>query len=98
MAVFDLNGVNKMFLPGLAGQHTGRGSYNGVWIITGSDAANCDIAILNPQTGEFTQNWGRVRLSFLDPDYPGRWVATGGDCMETPDQQPIFAEPVLPEN
>ena len=82
----------RIFVQDLAGEYSGRGSYDGIWI-SYDDYDNCDVAIVDPMTGDTTTNWGRVKLVFIDPDFPGRWVALGSECFETPDDDPIIALP-----
>ena len=86
----------RMFIEELAGEYTGRGSYDGIWI-SYDDHDNCEVAIVDPMTGDTTKNWGRVKLVFIDPDFPGRWVAMGSECFETPDDDPIIGLPVTGE-
>lgn len=93
MAVLSVPGEGKFFIQDLAGVYEGRGSYDGIWIAA-EDYSSCDIAIVNPQTGEQSYSWGRVRMVFIDPDFPSRWVALGGECMEDPDEDPIVAMPL----
>lgn len=82
----------RIFVQDLAGEYSGRGSYDGIWI-SYDDYDNCDVAIVDPMNGDTTTNWGRVKLVFIDPDFPGRWVALGSECFETPDDDPIIALP-----
>ena len=91
MAVFS-HREGRIFVQDLAGEYSGRGSYDGIWI-SYDDYDNCDVAIVDPMTGDTTTNWGRVKLVFIDPDFPGRWVALGSECFETPDDDPIIALP-----
>ncbi|MAK59643.1 MAG: hypothetical protein CMK09_01570 [Ponticaulis sp.] len=87
------HGDGKLFIQGLAGQYEGRGTYDGIFI-DNSEFDVCDVAIVNPQTGESTYNWGRVRMVFIDPDFPSRWVAMGSECFGKPIEDPIVAMPV----
>ncbi|WOR13944.1 hypothetical protein RYZ27_09220 [Hyphomonas sp. FCG-A18] len=88
----------KAFLPGLAGVYTGRTTYHGYWVEPGSvdGESGCAVEVSDPQTGESSDVWGRVTLSFVDPDFPGTWVALRGDCFEEPHAmlvgRPITAE------
>lgn len=92
MAVLTIDDEGQLFIQDLAGQYEGRTDYDGIWISAYEDDS-CDFAIVNPQTGELSYSWGRVKIVFIDPDYPSRWVAFGGECMDTPDEDLIFAVP-----
>jgi hypothetical protein len=76
----------KAFLPGLAGVYTGRTTYHGYWVEPGSadGESGCAVEVSDPQTGDTSDIWGRVTLSFVEQDFPGTWVALRGDCFEEP--------------
>ena len=92
MAVLTVDDEGQLFIQDLAGEYEGRTEYDGVWISAYEDET-CDFAIANPQTGELSYSWGRVKMVFIDPDFPSRWVAFGSECMDTPDEDPIVAIP-----
>lgn len=94
MAVLNVDGEGKMFIQGLAGVYEDRGDYDGIWIAN-DDSGDCDVGIANPQTGEVSYSWGRLHMIFVDSDFPGRWVALGGECMEDPNDDPIIASPLV---
>ncbi len=73
----------EAFIFGLAGEFEGRGRYDGVWIVAG-EGEGCEVSIAHPETGEPVHYWGRVELIFLDPDWPGSFVAQRGNCFEEP--------------
>ena len=83
----------RAFLAGLAGEYTGRTGYEGIWIETDTEASLCDVAMAAPDTGEPSHNWGRVRVVFVDPDFPSTFVALRGDCFDDPSQM-LVARPV----
>ena len=87
----DVRGL--AYVAGLAGQYEGRTAYEGVWMEPPSDAGTCDIEIAAPETGEISNNWGRVQVIFVDPDSPGTFVALRGDCFDEPDAM-LVARPV----
>ena len=74
------NGI--VFIDGLAGVFTGRGSYTGYWAQT-SSSQRCDTFREGPD-GEPTYYWGRFEVMFLDPDFPSRWHAHAGLCNQEP--------------
>ncbi len=104
MAVLSYDGTT-IYLEGLAGVYEGRGTYTGVWMLdempmTDDGAGNevpvqgCDFAMLRPgKSGETTQYWGQVELTFIDPDYPGTWIGYFGDCFDPPSDT-MVARPV----
>lgn len=76
----------EAFLLGLAGQYEGRGRYDGIWIEPQEPetSGECPVAISHPETGEPVYNWGRVEMIFVDPDFPGSWIAQKGSCFDEP--------------
>ena len=81
------------YVAGLAGEYTGRTAYEGVWMEPATDAGVCDVEIAAPETGEISNNWGRLEVIFVDPDFPGSFIALRGDCFDDPDQM-LVARPV----
>lgn len=81
------------YVAGLAGQYVGRTAYEGVWMEPATTEGTCDVEIAAPQTGEISNNWGRVEIIFVDPDFPGTFVAIRGDCFDEPDAM-LVARPV----
>ena len=81
------------FVAGLAGEYTGRTGYEGLWIEAQTDTGLCDVAMVAPDTGEASHNWGRVRVVFVEPDFPSTFVALRGDCFEEPTEM-LVARPV----
>ena len=81
------------YIAGLAGEYTGRTAYEGVWMEPASEEGVCDVEIAAPITGEVSNNWGRVQVIFVDPDFPGSFVALRGDCFDEPDAM-LVARPV----
>jgi hypothetical protein len=83
-----------VYLKDLAGVYEGRGAFTGIWVESdGPDVEPCDVAIVNPATGESHYNWGRVDIVFTEPDFPGGWVALRGDCFNQPSDY-LIGKPV----
>lgn len=87
----DVRGL--AYIAGLAGEYVGRTAYEGVWMEPATAEGTCDVEIAAPQTGEISNNWGRVEIIFVDPDFPGTFVAVRGDCFGEPDAM-LVARPV----
>lgn len=81
------------YLSELAGEFTGRTAYDGVWIEPATEDGTCDVEMAAPETGEISNNWGRVRVIFVDPDFPSSFIALRGDCFDEPDAM-LVARPV----
>ncbi|MEM7330411.1 MAG: hypothetical protein AAF437_16840 [Pseudomonadota bacterium] len=81
------------YIAGLAGEYTGRTGYEGIWMEPATEDGTCDIEIAAPETGETSNNWGRVKVIFVDPDFPGTFIALRGDCFDDPDAM-LVARPV----
>lgn len=81
-------------IHGLAGEYEGRGAYDGVWIEPDGPGEACPVAIADPRTGEPFANWGRVKLVFVDPDFPGSFVAMRGNCFGEPGEF-VVGRPVV---
>ena len=89
----DSDTRGRAFIAELAGEFTGRTGYEGVWIEADGAAGLCDVAIAAPDTGEQSRNWGRVRVIFVDPDFPSTFVALRGDCFDDPSEM-LVARPI----
>ncbi|MEO1661904.1 MAG: hypothetical protein AAFR51_13010 [Pseudomonadota bacterium] len=87
----DVRGL--AYLAGLAGEYTGRTAYDGIWMEPATEDGTCDVEIAAPETGEISNNWGRVEVIFVDPDFPGSFVALRGECFDEPDAM-LVARPV----
>lgn len=81
------------YLSGLAGVYTGRTAYDGIWMEPATDTGTCELEMAAPQTGELSNNWGRVRVIFVDADFPSTFVALRGDCFDEPSEM-LVARPV----
>lgn len=81
------------YVAGLAGEYTGRTGYDGIWMEPASEDGLCDIEIAAPETGEISNNWGRIEVIFVDPDFPGSFVAIRGNCFDEPEAM-LVARPV----
>ncbi|MDJ0922793.1 MAG: hypothetical protein QNI84_16825 [Henriciella sp.] len=82
------------YIAGLAGEYTDRTGYEGVWMEPPSTKGGCDIEIAAPETGEISNTWGRVRVVFVDPDFPGTFVAMRGNCFNEPTEM-LVARPIV---
>jgi hypothetical protein len=76
----------RIFLEGLAGVFSGRGSYSGYWMIYDEAEGPCTESQPDIEGGE-SHNYGTIELTFLDPDFPSRWRAQWGVCDEAPSQE-----------
>lgn len=81
------------YIAGLAGEYTGRTGYEGIWMEPATEEGTCDIEIAAPEIGEISNNWGRVKIIFVEPDFPATFVALRGDCFDEPDAM-LVAKPV----
>ena len=81
------------YVAGLAGQYEGRTGYEGVWMEPATQSGGCDVEIAAPETGEISNNWGRVKVIFVDPDFPSTFIALRGDCFDDPDAM-LVARPI----
>jgi len=81
------------YLSGLAGEYTGRTAYDGIWMEPGTEDGTCETEMAAPETGEISNNWGRVRVIFVDADFPSTFVALRGDCFDEPTEM-LVARPV----
>jgi len=88
----DVRGL--AYLSGLAGEYTGRTGYEGVWMEPATETSLCNVEIAAPETGEISGNWGRIRLVFVDADFPGSWVALRGDCFDEPTEM-LVGRPIV---
>ena len=77
-AIWSYGDNGLVFIDGLAGVYTGRGSYTGYWV-QDSSSLRCDT-YREGADGEPTHHWGRFEITFIDPDFPSRWQANVGLC------------------
>lgn len=88
--------ITRFYIDNLAGNATGRSTYTGFWVGLTPEGEQpviaCDVGLEDPISGKVSFDWGQLTLSFIDPDYPGRWIAFGGECFGEPEDM-IFAEP-----
>ena len=92
-AIWHYGQDGVIFIDGLAGKYTDRGSYSGYWV-QDSSSVRCDT-YREGADGEPTYHWGRFEITFIDPDFPSRWQAEVSLC----DRDPIFTlngTPVTP--
>ncbi|AHJ27166.1 hypothetical protein PN465_04260 [Nodularia spumigena CS-584] len=77
-AVWRYGSDGVIFIDGLAGVFTDRGSYSGYWV-QNSSSVRCDT-YREGADGKPTYHWGRVEITFIDPDFPSRWQADISIC------------------
>jgi hypothetical protein len=73
---YGRNGV--IFIDGLAGVSTDRGSYSGYWV-QNSSSVRCDT-YREGADGKPTYYWGKFEITFIDPNFPSRWQADISLC------------------
>ena len=78
--------TGKIFLEGLAGVVTGRGTYHGYWMTSGDAEGPCPTARTDID-GNRSGEHGPVEVRFIDPDWPGRWRALWGQCDGAPSEE-----------
>jgi len=78
-------GLNRLiFIDGLAGVTTNRGSYSGYWAQDRDrSSVRCDT-YREGANGKPTYYWGRFEITFIDPDFPSRWQANLSLCDRLP--------------
>jgi hypothetical protein len=67
-----------IFIEGLAGRFSSRGTYDGYWSQY-SSKVRCDT-YREGRDGKPTYYWGSFRVKFLESEFPARWSATFGYC------------------
>ncbi|MGF1514355.1 MAG: hypothetical protein ACFB5Z_11760 [Elainellaceae cyanobacterium] len=77
-AVWSYGEDGLIFIDGLAGVYTDRGSYSGYWV-QDTSSLRCDT-YREGRDGEPTYHWGRFEITFIDADFPSRWYANIGLC------------------
>ena len=77
-AIWSYGDNGLVFIDGLAGVYTDRGSYTGYWV-QDSSSLRCDT-YREGADGEPAYHWGRFEITFIDPDFPSRWQANIGLC------------------
>ncbi|MFK8184444.1 MAG: hypothetical protein AB8B99_13810 [Phormidesmis sp.] len=92
-AIWSYDNGGSIFIYGLAGVVTDRGSYNGYWTQP-SSSVRCDTFREN-EKGEPTYHWGSFDITFIDSDFPSRWYANVALCDGAPfvhlDGEPVTA-------
>lgn len=92
-AIWSYDNGGSIFIYGLAGVVTDRGSYSGYWTQPTS-SVRCDTFRENEQ-GEPTYHWGKFDITFIDSDFPSRWYANVALCDGEPfvhlDGEPVTA-------
>lgn len=75
-------GNGTIFIDGLAGVYTDRGSYSGYWT-QDTSSRRCDT-FREGSNGEPTYHWGSFEITFINPDFPSSWYAKFGLCDGEP--------------
>ncbi|WP_414565635.1 MULTISPECIES: hypothetical protein [unclassified Anabaena] len=81
-AVWHYGEDGVIFIDGLAGVFSDRGSYNGYWV-QNSSSVRCDT-YREGADGKPTYHWGRFEITFIDSDFPSRWKANISLCDSDP--------------
>ncbi|MEM6252762.1 MAG: hypothetical protein AAF821_07560 [Cyanobacteria bacterium P01_D01_bin.156] len=81
-AIWTYGDDGIIFIDGLAGVYTDRGSYTGYWAQE-SSSMRCDT-YREGTDGEQTYHWGNFKVTFIDSDFPSRWHAQIGLCELEP--------------
>ena len=81
-AIWSYGSSGIVFIDGLAGVYTNRGSYTGYWA-QDSSSMRCDT-YREGKNGEPTYHWGRFEITFIDSEFPSRWHAHIGLCELEP--------------
>ena len=68
--------IGLIFIDGLGGVYTDRGSYTGYWV-QATSSMHCET-YREGINGEPSYHWGRFEITFIDPDFPSRWQAQFG--------------------
>lgn len=85
--------VGLINLVGLAGIHTNRDYYEGYWIQNYSQR-RCKT-VRPTQNGETSNYWGRFHITFIDKDFPSRWVAKWSYCNNDMQDEVWEASPIV---
>ncbi|MGK7925461.1 MAG: hypothetical protein AB4290_09465 [Spirulina sp.] len=81
-AIWSYGRDGLVFIDGLAGVYTNRGSYTGYWV-QNSSSLRCDT-YREGADGKPTYHWGRFEVTFIDPNFPSRWRARISLCDREP--------------
>ncbi|NES18524.1 MAG: hypothetical protein F6K41_06250 [Symploca sp. SIO3E6] len=81
-AIWHYGEDGVIFIDGLAGVYTDRGSYSGYWV-QDSSSVSCDT-YREGADGKPTYHWGKFEITFIDPDFPSRWQADISLCDRDP--------------
>ncbi len=107
MAVLSVDGTT-LYVEGLAGVSEDRGTYAGVWMLDETPmietdagevvpAEGCGFSMLRPgKSGEVSEYWGQVEITFIDANFPSVWIGYFGDCFDPPSDT-MVARPVIGE-
>lgn len=75
-------GNGTIFIQGLGGVVSDRGSYHGYWVQE-SSSMRCDT-YREGADGKPNYHWGRFAITFIDADFPSRWQAKFSLCDYEP--------------
>ena len=74
-------GLGTIFIDGLAGIYSDRGTYSGYWVQETS-SLRCDT-FREGADGEPTYHWGSFDITFINPDFSSEWEAEFDLCDRT---------------
>lgn len=107
MAVLSVDGTT-IYIEGLAGVYQDRGTYGGIWMLDEAPmveneagelvpAEGCGFSMLRPgKSGETSEYWGQVEITFIDANFPSVWIGYFGDCFD-PLSDTMIARPIAGE-
>lgn len=82
--------IGRFYIEGLAGEFGGNGPLGGYWSepdVSHDDEDDntliCPFTITDDH-GRTTRNWGRVKMMFVDTDFPGDFIILRARCFEEP--------------
>lgn len=86
--------VGFFYFDGLAGEFGRRGPLDGYWSepdVSHDDDDEDDTTLICPFPivdghGRTTRNWGRVKIVFMQDDFPGDFMILRGRCFEDPNE------------
>lgn len=82
--------IGRFYIDGLSGEFGGNGPLGGYWsepdVSHDDDDDNtliCPFAIVD-EYGRTTRNWGRIKMMFVNTDFPGDFIILRARCFEEP--------------
>lgn len=100
MAVLSFDNIT-LYIEGLGGVYTGRGTYSGVWFSDPQEGEaaeaeeGCSVSMVRPDSdNQASPYWGQLEITFIDQDFPSIWMGHFGQCFGPLEDQ-MIARPVL---